>query len=44
MFEYDPSKSEANHSKHGINFEQAKMLWNDSDRIEFTARFSDEAR
>ncbi len=26
-FEYDPSKSELNREKHGIDFEQAKALW-----------------
>ncbi len=28
-FEYDSEKSESNKSKHGINFEEAKALWND---------------
>ena len=28
-FEYDPRKSVANESKHGINFEQAKQIWAD---------------
>ena len=27
-FEYDPAKSRANAQKHGIDFEQAKALWN----------------
>jgi uncharacterized protein len=27
-FEYDPKKSEANKAKHGIDFEEAKALWN----------------
>ena len=44
MFEYDPSKSEANRSKHGIDFEQSKALWLDSDRMEFVACFRDETR
>lgn len=26
-FEYDPSKSESNLAKHGIDFERAKALW-----------------
>jgi uncharacterized DUF497 family protein len=28
IFEYDPKKSEANKAKHGIDFEEAKALWN----------------
>jgi uncharacterized DUF497 family protein len=28
-FEYDPAKSLSNAQKHGIDFEQAKELWND---------------
>ncbi|MDY2947529.1 BrnT family toxin [Mannheimia varigena] len=27
LFEYDPNKSEINQAKHGIDFEQAKLLW-----------------
>ena len=29
IFEYDPNKSESNKQKHGIDFEEAKELWND---------------
>ena len=43
-FEYDQAKNHANYEKHGIDFEQAKALWNDPKRVEFVARFSDEAR
>ena len=43
-FEYDQTKSRANSTKHGIDFEQAKALWNDPQRVEFVARFSDESR
>ena len=43
-FEYDPVKSEANKQKHGIDFERAKELWRDANRVEFVARFSDESR
>jgi uncharacterized DUF497 family protein len=28
-FEYDPEKSKTNKTKHGIDFEEAKVLWND---------------
>ncbi|GFH63375.1 MAG: BrnT family toxin [Candidatus Desulfovibrio kirbyi] len=33
-FEYDPAKSLSNKTKHGIDFEEAKALWNDVDRLE----------
>ena len=33
-FEYDPAKSESNKAKHGIDFEEAKALWDDVDRLE----------
>jgi uncharacterized DUF497 family protein len=43
-FEYDPVKSDSNCQKHGIDFEDAKLLWNDPKRVEFIARFADEPR
>lgn len=43
-FEYDPAKSQANKAKHGIDFEEAKALWIDPQRVEFVARFQDEER
>ena len=43
-FEYDPAKSKTNAKKHGIDFKQAALLWNDAKRIEFVARFADEPR
>lgn len=36
-FEWDPSKSESNEKKHGINFETAKELWKDEKRVEIHA-------
>ena len=33
-FEYDPAKNESNKAKHGIDFEEAKALWDDVDRLE----------
>jgi hypothetical protein len=36
-FEFDQAKSQANKAKHGIDFEQAKEIWKDDDRIEITA-------
>ncbi len=36
-FEWDVSKNNANTEKHGIDFETAKGLWLDENRIEITA-------
>jgi uncharacterized DUF497 family protein len=36
-FEFDPVKSAANKAKHGIDFDEAKALWQDDNRIEITA-------
>jgi uncharacterized DUF497 family protein len=33
-FEFDPEKSIANREKHGIDFQQAQMIWDDADFIE----------
>ena len=43
-FEYDPSKSIANLEKHGIDFEEAKHLWSDENRIVIQARSDTESR
>jgi uncharacterized DUF497 family protein len=43
-FEYDPEKSAANAEKHGINFEEAKALWNDDRLLEARAAVADEPR
>ncbi|MBF0351414.1 MAG: BrnT family toxin [SAR324 cluster bacterium] len=43
-FEYDPQKSLANQEKHGIDFETAKNLWKDNNRILFQARSDTEPR
>ena len=43
-FEFDPEKSRANKRKHGIDFEEARTLWGDSDLIEIPARTTDEPR
>jgi uncharacterized DUF497 family protein len=43
-FEYDPAKSLANLRKHGVGFEQAQELWQDSNLIEVAARMEDEPR
>lgn len=43
-FEYDTRKSLANKNKHGIDFVEARMLWDDPDVIEVPARTEDEPR
>ena len=43
-FEFDPKKSEANKTKHGIDFIEAQELWNDFDYLEIPAKTADEPR
>ncbi|CUQ65712.1 BrnT family toxin [Candidatus Nitrospira inopinata] len=43
-FEFDASKSQANFEKHGIDFVEAQLLWEDEDRLEIPARTEDEPR
>ncbi len=43
-YEYDNNKSLSNKQKHGIDFEEAKLLWNDDMMIEVTASHEDEKR
>ena len=43
-FEFDPVKSASNLRKHGIDFVDAQSLWQDPDRLEIPARFTDEPR
>jgi len=44
IFEFDPSKSDANLRKHGIDFQAAQALWRDPALLEIPARTSDESR
>lgn len=44
VFEYDTKKSGENFKKHGINFEDAKELWNDPECIVIPAKTIDEKR
>ncbi len=44
IFEVDESKSKANLSKHGIDFIDAQMLWNDPMLLEIPAKTEDEPR
>ncbi len=41
-FEYNNEKSLINQKKHGIDFEQAKLLWKDPERLEVPARSIEE--
>ncbi len=43
-FEFDLKKSNSNLSKHGIDFETAQQIWNDSNLIEIPLITEDEAR
>ena len=43
-FEYDPEKSSANKAKHGIDFEEAQVLWRDPTLVVAPARTEDEPR
>ncbi|MDC9721034.1 MAG: BrnT family toxin [Gammaproteobacteria bacterium] len=44
IFEYDPNKSQINFENHCIDFEEAKLLWDDPDLVEIPANTSDEPR
>lgn len=44
MFEYDPNKSDTNKKKHDIDFQSAKELWKDPNRLIIPARWVDEDR
>ncbi|MEQ8714319.1 MAG: BrnT family toxin [Cyclobacteriaceae bacterium] len=43
-FQYDPRKRASNLKKHGIDFEQAQMLWDDPNLVELAAKSEDELR
>jgi uncharacterized protein len=43
-FEYDLAKSTSNKLKHGIDFEQAQLLWLDTSLVEVPALVGDEPR
>ncbi len=43
-FQYDPKKSLSNLKKHGIDFEQAQILWEDPNLVTLKARSGDEPR
>jgi uncharacterized protein len=43
-WEFNPLKSTGNKKKHGIDFYEAQMLWDDPDLLEIPLGTSDEAR
>ena len=43
-FEYDLLKSELNKSRHDVDFEEAKVLWNDDDYAEIELEWKNEPR
>jgi len=43
-YEYDENKSLSNKNKHGIDFEEAKKLWDDDKLLEIKTSFSEEER
>jgi uncharacterized DUF497 family protein len=43
-FEFDEAKSQGNLSKHGIDFIDAQLLWNDPGLLEIPAKTEDEPR
>jgi len=43
-FEFDSNKSDSNKKKHGIDFIEAQVIWDDPDYIEIPTKTSDEPR
>lgn len=43
-FEYDEVKSKRNKEKHGIDFVEAQLLWDDPERMEIPTKTEDEPR
>jgi uncharacterized DUF497 family protein len=43
-FEWDDEKNRTNKAKHGIDFNTAKELWNDSNRVEIQTSYPRENR
>ena len=43
-FEYDPNKSAKNKLKHGLDFEEAQILWEDERLLVIPLKFEDEPR
>ena len=43
-FEYDTNKSLINKKKHGLDFEEAQLLWSDSEAVNIQAKSDTEIR
>ena len=43
-FEFDEQKSRTNKAKHGLDFVEAQLLWDDSHTLEIPARLDVESR
>lgn len=43
-FEYDSNKSSVNREKHGIDFDEAQLLWHDEYLLEIPLTFPEEMR
>jgi uncharacterized DUF497 family protein len=43
-FEWDENKSNSNKTKHGIDFSMAKLMWDDTNRVEIEAPYPLERR
>jgi uncharacterized protein len=43
-FEFDPKKSDSNKQKHGLDFHEARALWDDPDLLEIPVQTIDEPR
>ena len=44
MFEWDNEKNSSNQAKHGIDFDTAKVLWDDVNRVEIQSPYPLESR
>jgi uncharacterized DUF497 family protein len=44
QFEWDENKSASNKIKHGIDFKEAQILWEDCNRLEFSVKTDGEQR
>ena len=43
-FEWDENKSASNKIKHGVDFEESQLLWEDCDRVEIAIQSEGEQR
>ena len=43
-FEHDPKKSASNKAKHSIDFEEARLVWQDADAVILASAYSAERR